>query len=110
MKAVQIHPAIYRIETPFGQGATVYLYLLKGERLALVDTGAADSPRRILQPALAEIGLNLSDVEVILNTHIHTDHSGGNLPMKQISKAAIYTPALEAVSYTHLTLPTIYSV
>ena len=78
VRTVQIHPEIYRIQAPFGQGSTVYLYLVRGERLALVDTGVVDTPRQILEPALAEIGLKLSDVEVVLVTHVHTDHTGGN--------------------------------
>ncbi len=95
MSVVQIHPAVYRIETPFGDGGTVFLYLLKGDSLALVDTGASDSPRRVLQPALAEIGIALSDVDLILNTHAHLDHAGGNTATRQISNATIYVHAAD---------------
>jgi len=41
----QIHPGLYRITTPFDTTGTVFLYLLKGDRLALIDTGASDSRR-----------------------------------------------------------------
>jgi glyoxylase-like metal-dependent hydrolase (beta-lactamase superfamily II) len=86
----QIHKAIYRIPTPFGKTGTVFLYLVKGERLALIDTGASDSPRGVIEPALREIGLALSDVGLILNTHAHLDHSGGNLETKRLSNARIH--------------------
>ncbi len=90
MRVDLIHPAIYRITTPFGEGGTVVLYLIKGDRIALVDTGAAHSPSEVLRPALAEIGLALSDVALILNTHAHLDHAGGNLAIKQVSSASIH--------------------
>ncbi len=94
MNIVQIHPAVHRIETPFG-GPTVYLYLLKGERLALVDTGVADSPRLFVEPALAQIGLKLSDLGVILNTHAHADHTGGNHEIKRASNASVHIHAAD---------------
>ncbi len=91
----RIDSAIYRITTPFDKTGTVFLYLVKGDRIALVDTGAADSPLEVLEPALAEIGLGLSDVEVILNTHAHLDHSGGNLETKRASNATIHVHAAD---------------
>ena len=42
---------------------------------------------------LARAGLQPDDITYVVNSHLHFDHCGGN-----------------AVSYTHLTLPTIYSV
>jgi glyoxylase-like metal-dependent hydrolase (beta-lactamase superfamily II) len=90
MPIEQIHRAIYRITTPFGKTGTVFLYLVKGDRLALIDTGASDSPRGVLEPALREIGLALSDVQLILNTHAHLDHSGGNLETKRLSHARVH--------------------
>ncbi len=85
----QVLGPIYRVETPWAEGRYVFLYLLKGDRIALIDTGSELTPREYLQPALAEVGLTLSDVDLILNTHVHLDHSGGNLDLKRISRASI---------------------
>jgi len=93
MRIEQIHRAIYRVTTPFDRTGTVFLYLVKGERLALIDTGAADSPRTVLQPALAKIGLSLANVELVLNTHAHLDHSGGNRETQRIANAVIHVHA-----------------
>lgn len=90
MPAKAIGNRIYQIRTPFIEGGTVFLYLLKGDTTALVDTGVADSPREVLQPALAELGMALSDVDLILNTHAHLDHAGGNLEVKRASGARIH--------------------
>jgi glyoxylase-like metal-dependent hydrolase (beta-lactamase superfamily II) len=90
MRVTQVHDRIHRIETPFAGGGTVFLYLIQGDALALVDTGTTQSPSEVLEPALAELGLSLSNVDMILNTHIHLDHSGGNLAIKRASNAKIY--------------------
>ncbi len=90
MQVDRIHKDVYRIATPFDKAGTVFLYLVKGDRTALVDTGAVDSPLEVLEPALAEAGMDLGDVDLILNTHAHLDHSGGNLEAKRISGAPIH--------------------
>ena len=54
------------------------MYLLEGERLALVDTCTAPDPQKYIAPALANIGRSLADIDVIINTHGHWDHAGGN--------------------------------
>lgn len=85
-----IRDKLYGIRTPFKEGGTVFLYLLTGDTAALIDTGAAYSPREVIEPALAEIGMALSDVDLILNTHAHLDHAGGNLAAKRASRASIH--------------------
>ena len=51
--------------------------LLRGRRPVLVDTGAgADVPA--LLAWLGEQGLGGQDVVLVLNTHFHSDHAGGN--------------------------------
>jgi glyoxylase-like metal-dependent hydrolase (beta-lactamase superfamily II) len=95
MFSEQIRPGMYQIRTPFDRTGTVFLYLLKGDRIALIDSGASDSPETVLEPALKEIGLALSDVDLILNTHAHLDHSGGNAEMKRRSKAQIHVHRLD---------------
>lgn len=67
----------------------VYLYLLRGERNVLVDTGIPPAPRRDLQPVLEQHGLALSDIALILNTHGHPDHTGGNAAIKAAGGAGI---------------------
>ena len=90
MAIEQIHRAIYSITTPFDGTGTVFLYLVEGDRLALIDTGTSASPHGVIEPALREIGRSLSDVGLILNTHAHLDHSGGNREIKRLSRAPIH--------------------
>ena len=72
---------VYRIEAPY-DGNAVHLYLVRGAKLALIDSGAADSPNAAVEPALKELGLSWSDLDFLLNTHGHADHAGGNGELK----------------------------
>lgn len=91
----RVHPAFHRIEAGFEGRGVSYLYLLKGDAVAIFDTGVPTSPKNSIQPALAQIGMTLSDVDFILNTHVHMDHTGGNAAMKEASGAAIHVHAAD---------------
>jgi N-acyl homoserine lactone hydrolase len=67
----------------------VYGYVVRHERgLVLLDTGLGEAdaeteawyrPQRIpLAQALADRGVSLSDVALVVNCHLHFDHCGGN--------------------------------
>lgn len=67
----------------------VYGYLVVHERgLVLLDTGLGEGdpeterwyrPQRVPLPrALAEAGVDLDEVDVVVNCHLHFDHCGGN--------------------------------
>jgi glyoxylase-like metal-dependent hydrolase (beta-lactamase superfamily II) len=72
---------VYRIQPPF-DGNAVHLYLVRGAKLALIDSGAGDSPEAAIEPALRGLGLGWSDLDYLLNTHGHADHAGGNGELK----------------------------
>lgn len=87
-RIVEVHPRVYRVESAFTQGVTVMLYVIRGPELTLIDTGVATSPAEHLRPALAETGLDLADVGIVLNTHGHMDHLGGNAAVRDAAPAA----------------------
>ncbi len=73
-----IAPGILQITlpTPFPVG-DVHAYLLWGEPLTLMDTGLNWPPgRERLVAELAEIGVQLADLEQIIISHSHLDHFG----------------------------------
>lgn len=49
---------------------------LPGECLAIIDTGMAGNPQ--LPTWLHELGYNPADFSLVINTHLHPDHIGGN--------------------------------
>ena len=71
-----------------------------------------------IQKSVEQLGFKFSDVKILLGSHAHGDHQEGDALVKQMTGAQVMAmaedvPALQAmkpVSYTHLTLPTIYSV
>jgi glyoxylase-like metal-dependent hydrolase (beta-lactamase superfamily II) len=71
-------PPVHRLElpTPFAVGS-VNAWLLAGEPLALVDAGPCrEATRAALDRALAEHGLRVEDIELVVLTHQHIDHVG----------------------------------
>ena len=66
----------YLLKVPFGPVWTG-IALVRGERNVLVDSSHLD-PERFLIPALADLGMNPSDIDWLLCTHVHGDHIGGH--------------------------------
>jgi glyoxylase-like metal-dependent hydrolase (beta-lactamase superfamily II) len=85
---LKIHPRVTQISTPIITD-NVELYLIRGERNALIDTGTPLSPRNDIAPVLKDLGLTLEDIDLILNTHGHFDHTGGDSAVKSVSNAQI---------------------
>ncbi len=78
ISALPHDPRIYRITAIWNWDSIVELFFIDGPTRALIDTGASYTPREFLEPALRSLGLELNDIDVILNTHGHQDHMGGN--------------------------------
>ncbi|MFC1942085.1 MBL fold metallo-hydrolase [Chloroflexota bacterium] len=92
---MNIHPKVSQINTLFGE-TKVALYLVRGEINAIIDTGTSESPLDDIAPALKDLGLTLADIDLILNTHGHLDHTGGNTAVKSAGNAQILIHANDA--------------
>lgn len=89
MGIVQVHPRVWRVGAFFPGGGYTQVYVVRGSKLALIDTGVNTTPDEDIAPALASLGLALSDVDLIINTHGHMDHLGGNAAVKDASGAQV---------------------
>lgn len=49
---------------------------LRDDTLVIVDTGLADNPEFLRE--LEQLGLQPNDFQLVINTHLHCDHIGGN--------------------------------
>jgi glyoxylase-like metal-dependent hydrolase (beta-lactamase superfamily II) len=68
----------------------VNLWLLRGEPLTLLDTGPSNEQAfATVEEQLGALGLAVADVELILVTHHHLDHSGLAARIKEVSGAQI---------------------
>ena len=84
----RLHPNITEIVSPFPQGRIV-LYLIQGERNAIIDTGTKTTPAKDIAPVLGSMGMTLEDIHLVLNTHGHFDHTGGNYAIKSFGNTEI---------------------
>ena len=60
-------------------------YLVQGNKNILLDTGSPNEGHKIMK-ALSNIGLQLSDIALILHTHGHSDHCGSTKELIQKHK------------------------
>lgn len=64
------------LPTPFAVG-DVHSYLIKGDTLTLFDVGPKTEEARVaLEHQIKALGYELSDIEQVVLTHHHPDHSG----------------------------------
>lgn len=75
---------LYEEGKPFRSSA----YLIKDEQLALIETGSANSHEALMR-GLGELDVKPEDLDHILVTHVHLDHSGGAGQMMQASPKAV---------------------
>ncbi|WP_416839227.1 MBL fold metallo-hydrolase [Haloferax sp. DFSO52] len=72
-------------------------YLLPGDRLTLVDVGVAtDDVRRDIRDGLDDAGYEISDLEAIVLTHWHADHTGLAGELQAESGADVYVHEADA--------------
>lgn len=72
------------------------IYIIDADRPAVVDTGIGTHVDRI-QTALATVGIEAPDLEVIAPTHVHLDHAGGaGFLADAYPKASVYVHEIGA--------------
>ncbi len=74
---MQLAAGVQVISAPFWQ-RPLNLTLFQGRKVALVDSGVVGTPAEFVIPYLRSLGLTPQDLSLILITHNHTDHAGGN--------------------------------
>lgn len=77
------------LSVPFFENEELHVSLVRGDKIALIDSGMSSTPKDGLIPLLGNLGLTLSDVDYILHTHGHFDHKGGDAEIKALGKAKI---------------------
>lgn len=72
----EVLPGTYLLKVPFGPVWTGII-LVRGEKNILIDS-SHEEPELHLLPALDALGIKVSDIDWLLNTHVHGDHIGGH--------------------------------
>jgi glyoxylase-like metal-dependent hydrolase (beta-lactamase superfamily II) len=88
---------IVQIPVPLPRIRSVNVWLLLGEPLTLIDTGPRDDEALdALEAALLRLGVRLEDIELVLPTHHHLDHTG--LAATIVARSGAAVAALDRVA------------
>src|SRR5208337_1601071 len=96
-KAVKITREIFQVggsQLTSPEDAAIYLINFDGHA-ALVDAGCGDGQDRLIANIRA-CGVKLVQIEYLLLTHCHYDHTGGVKDLKDVLKCQIMAHELEA--------------
>ena len=88
----EVLPDTYLLKVPFGPVWTGII-LIKGEKNILIDSSHLE-PENYLIPALEKLGMKVSDIDWLLNTHVHGDHIGGHHSL--VTKYGLKTATLKS--------------
>ncbi len=87
-----------KIEWVEGRGYDSNIYLLQNGITVLIDAGTglrSDAVKRKIE----DFGVNIEDIDLLINTHAHFDHTGGDLDFLEASDCKILAsePAANAL-------------
>ena len=92
MRFEQVLPGVYVLRVPFGPVWTGVI-LVRGEKTFLIDS-SHEEPEQHLIPALEELGVDIGEIDWLLNTHVHGDHIGGHHTL--VAKYGLKTAVLDS--------------
>ena len=92
----QLQSGIYLLKVPFS-GLWTGVVLVTGEENCLIDSSATDQDvDAYILPALAKLGMDLSNIHWLLNTHSHGDHIGGHARIRNLANLKVAAHASSA--------------
>ena len=105
---IQIIEGVYQLKLShpsMSMGVNSYLIVEEGD-IYLIDTGYEKTADVIIDSIL-HLGMKPDKIKLIINTHSHRDHTGGNNLLKQLSGSSIAIHRLEAQKLPIETQPNI---
>ena len=72
----EVADSIYSIDVEMWTPKYTSVYLVVGDRIALIETGLSTSSDKIIE-GIKYLGFRCADIDFIVVTHIHLDHAGG---------------------------------
>jgi glyoxylase-like metal-dependent hydrolase (beta-lactamase superfamily II) len=97
LKKICDHIYSFILPLPFPTTPKLNIYYIDGERPALIDTGLGDLKSiEIIVSKLKEIKKDIKDISIIINTHEHIEHFGGDRKLREISGAKVTASSVAA--------------
>jgi glyoxylase-like metal-dependent hydrolase (beta-lactamase superfamily II) len=81
---MELYKNAYQIQSLYG-GRNLFQYLFVGDNIVVVDTGIAETPEKVIFPALDRLKLEPERLTLAVTTHADLDHQGGNDSIKRAS-------------------------
>lgn len=77
-------------------GLPLHLHAYAGaDGIVLLDSGVSGTPETSVRPELAAAGLAIEDISLVVNSHAHPDHMGGNSVLATVAGPVFAGPAAE---------------
>jgi glyoxylase-like metal-dependent hydrolase (beta-lactamase superfamily II) len=74
----------------YGKAPSSHVYLVKGAfKNVLIDTGIKGNFPRVVE-GLAKVGLKVKEIDIVISTHEHFDHIGGNIFFNETAVTAAH--------------------
>ena len=83
----ELRPGIFQIR---GLKGSSHSYVIKGAYMNVMIDSGADQNFPVLERGLFQIGLKVRDIDLIINSHEHSDHIGANRYFQEFAMIAAY--------------------
>lgn len=83
---MEIAPGIHLLKYPLDDLWTG-IFVLVRDKIVVIDTAFEPAIAGMLYPYLARLGRRPEDIDLVINTHIHGDHIGGNARLRADTRA-----------------------
>lgn len=97
---MEIYEGIHFIKHPFTEDPTsnefTGITIILNEEIGIIDTGFPSTPEKYIFPYLKRLGFSPEKISLVVNTHCHGDHIGGNSIIRKLTDAKIAAHKLEA--------------
>lgn len=82
----KIGKGLFKISSPLGVRYFHQYVLVENDNAIIIDTGMQNTPVDVLEPALRDIGMSLSQIRNVIISHADVDHFSGTEKLKEKSK------------------------
>lgn len=97
----EVAPGVYALPTDYPQvaDAPLWIYLIRGPQNTLSDAACATTYDAVLRDQLRSLGLGAADIDWLLLTHAHPDHTGAAPSLRADGSRFRVAAPLDAVGW-----------
>ena len=98
----EVSPDVFCLPTDYPQvaDAPLFVYLIRGGQTALSDAATSSTYDAVLRDAFSELSFTAADLDWLLLTHAHPDHTGAAKSLREAGSRLRVAAPLQAVAWT----------